>query len=110
MWSRFNEYFMRLLEYKGKELLNKYGVRIPRGVVISRVEDVGVLSAFKFPLYAKVQVPFAGRAKMGLVGRVDTLKDAESATRDYLGRVVQGYPIKKVLLGRALASLRSCAY
>ncbi|PLC66974.1 succinate--CoA ligase subunit beta [Vulcanisaeta sp. EB80] len=88
---------MRLLEYKGKELLSKYGVKIPRGAVISRVEDVSVLSTFKFPLYAKAQVPFAGRAKMGLVRRVDTLKDAENAARDYLGRVVQDYPIRKVL-------------
>jgi succinyl-CoA synthetase beta subunit len=34
---------------------------------------------------------------MGLVRRVDTLKDAENAARDYLGRVVQDYPIRKVL-------------
>ncbi len=97
MQSHFNKYFVRLLEYKGKELLSKYGVKIPRGAVISRVEDVSVLSTFKFPLYAKAQVPFAGRAKMGLVRRVDTLKDAENAARDYLGRVVQDYPIRKVL-------------
>jgi succinyl-CoA synthetase beta subunit len=34
---------------------------------------------------------------VGLVRRVDTLKDAENAARDYLGRVVQDYPIRKVL-------------
>ncbi|WP_066798116.1 ADP-forming succinate--CoA ligase subunit beta [Caldivirga sp. MU80] len=88
---------MRLLEYKGKELLNRYGVKIPRGAIVTRVEDINILSTLKFPLFAKSQVPFAGRAKMGLVRRVDTLKDAENAARDYLGRVIQDYPIRKVL-------------
>jgi succinyl-CoA synthetase beta subunit len=88
---------VRLLEYKGKELLNRYGVKIPRGAIVTRVEDINVLSTLKFPLFAKSQVPFAGRAKMGLVRRVDTLKDAENAARDYLGRVIQDYPIRKVL-------------
>lgn len=34
---------------------------------------------------------------MGLVRRVDTIKDAENAARDYLGKVIQDYPIRKVL-------------
>ncbi|MGC8544103.1 MAG: ATP-grasp domain-containing protein, partial [Vulcanisaeta sp.] len=80
---------MRLLEYKGKELLNKYGVKIPRGAVITSVDDIDVLNTLKFPLFAKAQVPFAGRAKMGLVRRVDTIKDAENAAKDYLGKVIQ---------------------
>ncbi|MGC9153545.1 MAG: ADP-forming succinate--CoA ligase subunit beta [Vulcanisaeta sp.] len=88
---------MRLLEYKGKELLNKYGVKIPRGAVITSVDDIDVLNTLKFPLFAKAQVPFAGRAKMGLVRRVDTIKDAENAAKDYLGKVIQDYPIRKVL-------------
>ncbi|ADY02163.1 succinyl-CoA synthetase, beta subunit [Vulcanisaeta moutnovskia 768-28] len=88
---------MRLLEYKGKELLNKYGVKIPRGAIVKSLDDVQVLKALKFPLFAKSQVPFAGRAKMGLVRRVDTIKDAENAARDYLGKVIQDYPIRKVL-------------
>ncbi|WP_243677824.1 ADP-forming succinate--CoA ligase subunit beta [Vulcanisaeta distributa] len=89
---------MRLLEYKGKELLNKYGVKIPRGGAIVRsLDDIDILNTLKFPLFAKAQVPFAGRAKMGLVRRVDTIKDAENAARDYLGKVIQDYPIRKVL-------------
>ena len=88
---------MRLLEYKGKELLNKYGVKIPRGAIVKSLDDIDILNTLKFPLYAKAQVPFAGRAKMGLVRRVDTIKDAENAARDYLGKVIQDYPIRKVL-------------
>ncbi|WP_069806956.1 ADP-forming succinate--CoA ligase subunit beta [Vulcanisaeta thermophila] len=88
---------MRLLEYRGKELLSRYGVKIPRGAIITKPEDVGVLSTFKFPLFAKAQVPFAGRAKMGLVKRVDNINEAESVAREFLGRVIQDYPIRKVL-------------
>ncbi len=89
---------MRLLEYKGKELLNRYGVKIPRGgAIVKSLDDIKVLNTLKFPLFAKSQVPFAGRAKMGLVRRVDTIKDAENAARDYLGKVIQDYPIRKVL-------------
>ncbi|ADN50485.1 ADP-forming succinate--CoA ligase subunit beta [Vulcanisaeta distributa] len=88
---------MRLLEYKGKELLNKYGVKIPRGAIVKSLNDIDILNTLKFPLFAKAQVPFAGRAKMGLVRRVNTIKDAENAARDYLGKVIQDYPIRKVL-------------
>lgn len=51
----------------------------------------------EIPTIREVPGTFAGRAKMGLVRRVDTIKDAENAARDYLGKVIQDYPIRKVL-------------
>ncbi len=63
-YSSNPRYGMRLLEYKGKDLLYKYGVEKPRGMVISSPDQIG--QGLKYPVFVKAQVPpFAGRAKMG---------------------------------------------
>jgi|OSPMetMinimDraft_2_1075162.scaffolds.fasta_scaffold00155_3 succinyl-CoA synthetase beta subunit len=87
---------MRLLEYKGKDLLYKYGVEKPRGIVISSPDQVD--AGLKYPVFVKAQVPFAGRAKMGLVKKANNIDEAKAISKEYLGRVIQDFPIKKVLL------------
>jgi len=88
---------MRLLEYKGKEILAKYGVKVPRGVVIGKPEDVDKAN-LNYPVFVKAQVPFAGRAKMGLVKRAGSKDEAKRIASEYLGRVIQDFEVKKVLL------------
>jgi succinyl-CoA synthetase beta subunit len=88
---------MRLLEYKGKEILAKYGVKVPRGVVIGKPEDVDKAN-LNYPVFVKAQVPFAGRAKMGLVKRAGSKDEAKRVASEYLGRVIQDFEVKKVLL------------
>lgn len=86
---------MRLLEYRGKELLRSHGVRIPRGVLVNN--SGADFSGLRFPLFAKAQVPFAGRAKMGLVRRVNDVNEANAVIKEFLGKVIQGYPVRKIL-------------
>ena len=88
---------MRLLEYKGKEILAKYGVSVPKGVVISSVSEIDK-SNLKYPVFVKSQVPFAGRAKMGLVKRANNKDEAKQIASEYLGKVIQDFEVKKVLL------------
>lgn len=88
---------MRLLEYKGKEILARYGVKVPKGVVISSPSEVSK-AELNYPVFVKAQVPFAGRAKMGLVKRANSREEAERIASDYLGKVIQDFEIKKVLL------------
>jgi succinyl-CoA synthetase beta subunit len=88
---------MRLLEYKGKEILAKYGVKVPRGVVIGKPDDVDKAN-LNYPVFVKAQVPFAGRAKMGLVKRAGSKDEAKRIASEYLGRVIQDFEVKKVLL------------
>ncbi len=50
---------MKLKEYEGKELFKKYGINIPKGKVISKVEDIEGI--------AKAQVLSGKRKKNGLI-------------------------------------------
>ncbi|MGC9136752.1 ATP-grasp domain-containing protein, partial [Caldivirga sp.] len=88
---------MRLLEYKGKEILAKYGVIVPKGIVVSNVGDIDK-SSLKYPVFVKAQVPFAGRAKMGLVKRASNKDEAKQVASEYLGKVIQDFEVRKVLL------------
>jgi succinyl-CoA synthetase beta subunit len=50
---------MKLKEYEGKELFKKYGILVPKGKVISKVEKIEGI--------AKAQVLDGGRGKKGLI-------------------------------------------
>jgi succinyl-CoA synthetase beta subunit len=57
---------MKLLEYKGKELLEGYGIPIQKGVVVGSVQDVTVaIKDLKAPYVLKVQIIAGGRGKAG---------------------------------------------
>ncbi len=88
---------MRLLEYKGKELLAKYGVKAPRGIVVSSPPQIKGAD-LKYPVFVKAQVPFAGRAKMGLVKRANNPDEAVEIASSYIGKVIQDFEVKKVLV------------
>ena len=64
---------MKLLEYKGKELLKKVGISIPAGILLTKDYDDSQAQEFKrfFSQYdsviSKAQVVGGGRKKYGLV-------------------------------------------
>ncbi|MFA5313646.1 MAG: ATP-grasp domain-containing protein, partial [Methanomassiliicoccales archaeon] len=59
---------MNLLEHEAKELLLRYGLKVPRGSVFNdRSSLVRSLSDWSFPLMVKGQVPVGGRGKAGAI-------------------------------------------
>ncbi len=83
---------MKLYEFEAKSILAKYGVSIPKGVVVEKGEDVRgklVSSGLKPPLVVKSQVLVAGRGKAGGVRIARSFEEAVS-----LAELLFEYPIK----------------
>ena len=83
---------MKLYEFEAKGILARYGVSVPRGVVVEKGEDVRgklVSSGLTPPLVVKSQVLVAGRGKAGGVRIAKSLDEAVS-----LVELLFDYPIK----------------
>ncbi|HEX9710631.1 MAG TPA: ADP-forming succinate--CoA ligase subunit beta [Candidatus Thermoplasmatota archaeon] len=86
---------MNLHEYRGKEIFERYGLRVPRGKVVSSPDEV---AGVKFPAVLKVQVAVGGRGKAGGVKFADNLDDAKKAAAELLKMEIKGFPVRKVLV------------
>jgi len=82
---------MNLHEYQGKELLNSFGVRIQRGIVVSTPEEA-VKAAEKLNKdtgtswwVVKAQIHAGGRGKGGGVKLAKSLDEVKSISNDILG-------------------------
>ncbi len=84
---------MKLFEYRGKELFDKYGIAIPNGKLINSEKD---LSGLRFPFVLKAQVPIGGRGKVGGIKSAEDLKDAKEKFSQVIGMNIKGYTVKKV--------------
>jgi len=85
---------MKLFEYRGKELFNKYGIEVPKGNLVNTEKD---FSKLNFPLVLKAQVPIGGRGKAGGIKTVKNLKEAKEKLSKILGMDIRSYRVGKVL-------------
>ncbi|UCD92698.1 MAG: ADP-forming succinate--CoA ligase subunit beta [Methanobacteriota archaeon] len=90
---------MKLFESKGKELLSKYGIPIPKGVVASSAEHV---KDFPYPAVVKAQVLTGGRGKAGGIKFAQNYEEAEEAFDQIIGMEIKGYKVKQVLVEEKL--------
>ncbi len=71
---------MRLFEYQGKELFKKYGIPVPRSILVKSVDDaVGAFGELPKPVVLKAQVLAGGRGK---AGGVVTVSDDSQARKE----------------------------
>ena len=98
---------MNLHEYQAKELLQQFGVAIPRGIkVTSQQEAVEAAKALGGPLWVvKAQVHAGGRGKAGGVKLARSLQDVEEISGRLLGSTLhthqtgpEGVPIHALLI------------
>lgn len=93
---------MRLVESTSKELLSRYGLAPPAGVLCSTAAEARVAAEnLRSPVYVKAQIPFGDRAKHGLVVRADDPEAAARHADTLVGRVVEGTAIPSVLVESA---------
>ena len=77
---------MKIHEYQGKQLLAKYGVTVPRSVVVKDVEQAAsAVEQLGLPVVVKAQIHAGGRGKGGGVKLARTLEEAIDVTRKMLG-------------------------
>ncbi|WP_294948046.1 ADP-forming succinate--CoA ligase subunit beta [Sulfurivirga sp.] len=77
---------MNLHEYQAKQLFDHYGIPVPRGVVVERLDALdGALAEIGLPCVIKAQIHAGARGKAGGVRLVQTEEDARQAAEALLG-------------------------
>jgi succinyl-CoA synthetase beta subunit len=100
---------VKLTEGRGKELFRKYGVPVPKGVVVSSPEEAeGAVRSGGVPLpcVVKAQVVAGGRGKGGAVRFAATPEEARSTSAALLGSTFQDETVREVLLEEKVAIAR----
>ena len=101
---------MKIHEYQGKQLLAKYGVTVPRGVVVNHQEQVpAAVEQLGLPVVVKAQIHAGGRGKGGGVKLARSLDEAIEITRNIIGMKLvthqtgpEGREVRTVLIEEAL--------
>jgi succinyl-CoA synthetase beta subunit len=97
---------VKLAEWQGKEIFRKYGVALPKGVVVRSPTDVAkslMDAGVPLPCVVKAQVLAGGRGKGGAVRFANTVAEAEAATAAILALEFKGEKVREVLLEEKLA-------
>jgi succinyl-CoA synthetase beta subunit len=77
---------MKIHEYQGKQLLAKYGVTVPRGVVVTSADQVpAAVEQLGLPVVVKAQIHAGGRGKGGGVKLARTADEAFELAKQILG-------------------------
>ncbi|OPY30987.1 MAG: succinyl-CoA synthetase subunit beta [Methanomassiliicoccales archaeon PtaU1.Bin124] len=89
---------MDLIEHEGKKILNRFGICVPRGTLVSRGEDAKeAVRSVGLPVVLKAQVPAGGRGKAGGVQIATDLQDAKQKVENILGLSIGGFSPMGVL-------------
>jgi succinyl-CoA synthetase beta subunit len=90
---------MKLYEYQGREVLGRFGVPCPAGVVVATPEELEqVRGQLKFPLVVKAQVLVGGRGKAGGIQFASTFDEARTQAARILQMRIKDLPVTKVML------------
>jgi succinyl-CoA synthetase beta subunit len=93
------KHFLKLYEYEAKNILKRYGLPVPQGALITRVDhSMEAAAKLKPPFAVKAQVLVAGRGKAGGILFADSFEAAEKTAEKLLKTNVKGIPVKKVLI------------
>lgn len=90
---------MRLREHEGKDLFKKYGIEIPRGIVIS---DPSHMPNYKGQTYVKVQVLSGDRKRAGGIIAATDSDEAKAAAKKLIGKIILKEKVEKVLVEDAI--------
>ena len=101
---------MKIHEYQGKQLLAKYGVTVPRGVVVNHEEQVpAAVEQLGLPVVVKAQIHAGGRGKGGGVKLARSIEEALEVARNIIGMKLvthqtgpEGREVRTVLIEEAL--------
>jgi succinyl-CoA synthetase beta subunit len=91
--------FLKLYEYESKNLLSRYGIPTPKGLIVTNADSAQEAAAKLDPPYAvKAQVLVAGRGKAGGILFADSVEEAKKAAEKLLATEIKGIRVKKVLV------------
>ena len=86
---------MHLLEFQGKRLLRKYGIKIPKSSLVTSPSEV---TRNMFPGIVKAQVQTGRRGKAGGVQYADGLEKGKEIVTSLLGSNLLGETVSALLI------------
>lgn len=90
---------MLLLEHEGKEVLRKFGIATPTGVIIGPDDDtMSALQGLNGPYMVKAQILAGGRGKAGGILSADTRATAKMAASRLFGATIKGHNARSLLI------------
>jgi succinyl-CoA synthetase beta subunit len=93
---------MDLLEYQGKQLFARHGLRVSSGKAVTSVEDaVETALEVGFPVVVKAQVLIGGRGKAGGVKLAADAEQAREHATNILGMDIHGHTVRTVWVEHA---------
>ena len=88
-----------LNEFQGKQVWLKYGIPVPKGVLISKAEQtVSALRDLKSPYMVKAQIRAGGRGKAGGIKAAYSTSEAQKAVSELLGAKVKDLTVNELLI------------
>jgi succinyl-CoA synthetase beta subunit len=93
---------MDLLEYQGKQLFARHGLRVSSGNAVTTVEDaVSTAQEVGFPVVIKAQVLIGGRGKAGGVKLAADAVQAREHASNILGMDIHGHTVRTLWVEHA---------
>jgi succinyl-CoA synthetase beta subunit len=93
---------MDLLEYQGKQLFARHGLKVSPGKAVTTVEDaVGAANEIGYPVVVKAQVLIGGRGKAGGVKLAADEQQAREHANSILGLDIRGHVVHTLWIEHA---------
>jgi succinyl-CoA synthetase beta subunit len=93
---------MDLLEYQGKQLFARHGLRVSDGKAVTTVEDaVAAANEIGYPVVVKAQVLIGGRGKAGGVKLAADEAEAREHATNILGMDIHGHTVRTLWIEHA---------
>jgi succinyl-CoA synthetase beta subunit len=90
---------LNLLENEAKQLLQNYGIPIPKGQVISDITQVAnAINALRPPYMVKAQIAISGRGKAGGVLVANSAAEVQQAAGKLFGSTIKGATVESLLI------------
>ena len=93
---------MDLLEYQGKQLFARHGLKVSSGEAVTSVEDaVAAAARVGYPVVVKAQVLIGGRGKAGGVKLAADESEAREHAGNILGMDIHGHTVRTLWIEHA---------
>src|ERR1035441_6634533 len=93
---------MALLEYQGKQLFARHGLRVSDGKAVTTVEEaVSAANEIGYPVVVKAQVLIGGRGKAGGVKLAADEAEAREHATNILGMDIHGHTVRTLWIEHA---------
>ena len=90
---------MRLHEYEGAAIFEKFGIPVPRRGVVRTVEGaLRIADEIGFPVVLKSQVLVGGRGLAGGIKTANSSDALEKAADDLFSMEIKGLPVKEIMI------------